>query len=867
MQKLLHPLVRGLSNVPLRVALIVPFVLQITAAVGLTAYFSLRDGQRAVNEVAAELRNEVTNRVHQHLANYLETPQLVTAINASAFRLGELNLQDGKRLEQHFWQQMQLFQSLSPIAFGSEQGEIHAVDRLQDGTLVIRVIDASTAGKYHTYTINQQGNRQQLIRLDTTFDPRIRPWYREAVQANKPTWTAVYPYFSSRGLAVSATRPIYDEAGTLIGATNATVSLSQLDDFLHRLKVGRSGQTFIIERSGNLVASSTAELPFSLNLEGVADPRRRLSAIASRNQMTRLTAQQLQQYFGSFSSIRQSQQLNFVVEGQRQFVQVMPFTDGYGLDWLIVVVVPEADFMEHIEASRRTTVLLCLGALLVAIVLGVLTSHRITDPILRLCSASQALANGNFNQTVSLGGVNEFRVLAQAHNQMAAQLRGSFTALEAVKDELELRVTQRTAELQERTLQLGQALDLEALLKRVTDKVRDSLDEAQILETVVQELNQALIAECCNAALYDLEKNVITIHYEAVKPGWPSSQSGALPLETVSDVHQALLEGQILQFCRLAPKFSRPQAAILACPIFDDQGVLGDLWIFRLPNCVFDDLEVRLVQQAANQCAIAIRQARLYQAAQAQVEVLQHLHQLKDDFLSTVSHELRTPISNMKLALHMLKLSPSSERQQQYLEILQAECAREANLINDLLDLQRLEADRYPISLETIVLQDWLTSIVQPFSTRMQERGQQFTVDLPPHVLPIQSDRNSLARLLAELLNNACKYTPPQGEIQLRVEQQIDPALPDQPAALRTQFEVSNQAEIPPAALPHIFEKFYRVPHADPWRQGGTGLGLALVQKLVAQIGGELRVDSGQGWTTFEVLLEGHENSDSSQLR
>ncbi|NJN59770.1 MAG: hypothetical protein HC879_20935 [Leptolyngbyaceae cyanobacterium SL_5_9] len=90
----------------------------------------------------------------------------------------------------------------------------------------------------------------------------------------------------------------------------------------------------------------------------------------------------------------------------------------------------------------------------------------------------------------------------------------------------------------------------------------------------------------------------------------------------------------------------------------------------------------------------------------------------KDDFLNTVSHELRTPISNMKIAIHLLKLAATPERSQQYLEILQAECAKEVNLINDLLDLQRLEAQHYPVATETIVLQSWIPDVVSPFLAR-----------------------------------------------------------------------------------------------------------------------------------------------------
>ncbi len=109
------------------------------------------------------------------------------------------------------------------------------------------------------------------------------------------------------------------------------------------------------------------------------------------------------------------------------------------------------------------------------------------------------------------------------------------------------------------------------------------------------------------------------------------------------------------------------------------------------------------------------------------------------------------------------------------------------------------------------------------------------------------SDRASLERILAELLNNACKYTSAGGEIVVGVC--------DKSTEAATIFTISNPAEIPADQLPRIFEKFYRVPKGDRWQQGGTGLGLALVQKLVEQIQGTIRVESSRGWTTFTVVL------------
>ena len=233
-------------------------------------------------------------------------------------------------------------------------------------------------------------------------------------------------------------------------------------------------------------------------------------------------------------------------------------------------------------------------------------------------------------------------------------------------------------------------------------------------------------------------------------------------------------------------------------------------------------------------------------ALEQQVQELQRVAQLKDDFLSTVSHELRSPMANIKMAIELLKISRSEAASAQYLKILQTECARETNLINDLLDLQRLEAGAQTYHPEPINLNDWLPPIIQSFSERAETQQQSLSVELSEHAPVVVSDQPSLERIVVELVNNACKYTPPAGEIKVAVTW----------TAQHFELVVDNSGtEIPAAELPRIFEKFYRVPQADPWKRGGTGLGLALVSKLVDYLGGKISVNSGSGHTTFTVQL------------
>ncbi|MCC5629300.1 PAS domain S-box protein [Nostoc sphaeroides CHAB 2801] len=270
-------------------------------------------------------------------------------------------------------------------------------------------------------------------------------------------------------------------------------------------------------------------------------------------------------------------------------------------------------------------------------------------------------------------------------------------------------------------------------------------------------------------------------------------------------------------------------------PIKDDQdNITGAVLVFR-------DITER-------KRAIEARQKQIEQ--EQLVVQWEEINKLKNDFLSLVSHELRSPLSNIKLMVQMIQLSPVTEEAQRYLELMENECDRELGLINDLLDLQRLESSSYPvITPDALLLQQWLPWVIEPFQIRVQEHQQTLQLNLPSNLPPLFSDGISLERILVELLNNACKYTPAGGEIVLSVRSN------SLEAPTKTIITISNSAEILLAELPRIFEKFYRIPNADIWNQGGSGLGLPIVQKLVEQLQGNIQVESGNGWTTFTITL------------
>ncbi|MBC8120809.1 MAG: PAS domain-containing sensor histidine kinase [Gemmatimonadaceae bacterium] len=233
---------------------------------------------------------------------------------------------------------------------------------------------------------------------------------------------------------------------------------------------------------------------------------------------------------------------------------------------------------------------------------------------------------------------------------------------------------------------------------------------------------------------------------------------------------------------------------------------------------------------------------------EVQMDELQKLDRLKDEFLSTVSHELRTPMVNLKLAVHLLEHATCQEKRELYLQILKKESSREIDLIDNLLDLQRLEAGARFLQSETITLKTWLPALVEPFYSRAQLHRQTFTVEVSPTLDTLTTDRIGLERVIAELVNNACKYTPPGETIEVRAK------FAD--SCSHIELSVCNSGvQIEAEELTRIFEKFYRIASTNPWEQAGTGLGLALVKKLVEQLNGTIRVRSEAGRTTFTVEL------------
>ncbi len=424
------------GNASLRTLLVFPFVIEIFAAVGLTGMLSFYNGQNAVNDLASQLRNEVTARIQERLQAYLDIPHQVNQLNVNALELGSLALDDVEQRGRFFWKQVQTFDLISHNYMATPAGQYFGAKRLQNGSF--QTMLRSAAGDNQYFSVDAHGYPIELVEQAKNFDARQRPWYQAAITAAQATWSEVYPDFTTRSLAITAVHPLYQttqQSEQLYAVFGASLILAWMDAFLSSLSIGKTGQTFIIERSGLLVASST-HVPVLLE-DPISDRLQRVYAVDSSNETIFSAVDHLNTLYANLHDIKKSIQLDFKINGQKQFLQVTPLKDSHGLDWLIAVVVPEADFMERIHAITRATLGLFVVALGFGILGGVFTSRWVIRPIQALNVAAKSLAMGKWEQTVAVRRQDELGELANSFNSMAQQLKESFDTLEKKNADLQ----------------------------------------------------------------------------------------------------------------------------------------------------------------------------------------------------------------------------------------------------------------------------------------------------------------------------------------------------------------------------------------------------------------------------------------------
>ena len=345
-----------------------------------------------------------------------------------------------------------------------------------------------------------------------------------------------------------------------------------------------------------------------------------------------------------------------------------------------------------------------------------------------------------------------------------------------------------------------------------------------------------LLSECglCQRAFIDSAKPVIFDDYTE-----QNDTSSAAPLFAIEQLPAVLLvplesQGKILGFLVLQQAVTRSwQAAELN---------LVELVCAQVSNAIIQSQTLRQVQTLVDERTAKLQsslelQAKLHERTRQYVEQLRKLNELKDEFMSNMSDRLRYPLTNMLMSIRNLRLPGiAPERQVRYMDILEQECTKEINLINDLLTLQKLESPHEAPQLESIDLNTKIQNIAASFEKKLAEKGLKISVDLPEESLKLQTELESFDRILQELLTNACKYSQHDTIVHLEASHQVDQQIDQVIMKVTNTGHAISQEE-----ATYIFDKFRR--GKGRWTPG-TGLGLALVKSLVQHLNGAIAVES-----------------------
>ncbi len=296
-------------------------------------------------------------------------------------------------------------------------------------------------------------------------------------------------------------------------------------------------------------------------------------------------------------------------------------------------------------------------------------------------------------------------------------------------------------------------------------------------------------------------------------------------------------------------------------PIRTSEGVIGIICVSDLSPRIFTQADLGLLTAIAEITGNALRRSSVMETLEQRVaartreladanERLKELDRLKDNFVSNVSHELRTPITNLKLHLGLLE-KRGPELLDRYLPILQRETERLRRLIEDLLDLSRLQAQASPPRRELYLLDALLAEVVATHITRAESKGLTFRHEANPDVLDVPMDRAQMMQVFTNLIGNAVAYTPAGGHVT--VTSYLAKDGPKEGVAVQVH---NDRPTIPPDELPHLFDRFYRGSTAHESGEPGTGLGLSICREIVERHGGYIEVESREGeGTAFTMWL------------
>jgi len=488
-----------------------------------------------------------------------------------------------------------------------------------------------------------------------------------------------------------------------------------------------------------------------------------------------------------------------------------------------------------------------------------ITKRYISFPLLKLQEAASAIAQGDLETDVEKSGRDEIGVLAQHLDDMRGSIKQLFAELSDSKKRLEVHSRTLEQQVERRTLELAGSVDELKALGEISQVVNSTLDLETVLTRIVRHAVQLSKTDAGTIYEFDEEKQVFVprINYGASAEFIAALHESKLSIGDQTVIGQAAVKRAPEQVADLSgfPEYPLPSTlqagyhALLALPLLRENRLIGGLVVRRKAPGEFPVPVVDLLQTFAAQSVLAIHNARLFREVEEKGRELEIANKHKSEFLANMSHELRTPL-NAILGYTELILDniygDVSEKIREVLERLEKNGRHLLSLINDVLDLSKIEAGRLTLSLNEYSIGEVIRTAVSSVEALAAEKNLDLNVSIPENLANGKGDEQRIAQVLLNLLGNAIKFTE-TGAVG------IEAVVSNNKLVVSVSDTGPGLAE---ADQKKIFEEFYQADGSSTRKKGGTGLGLSISKKIVEMHGGRIWVKStlGEG-STFQFTL------------
>jgi signal transduction histidine kinase/DNA-binding response OmpR family regulator len=649
------------------------------------------------------------------------------------------------------------------------------------------------------------------------IDYSTKPEFTQAV-AHKVYYGPVYfrresePYMT---LSLAGTRRD-------TGVSIAQVNLKLIWDVVSKIKVGQRGRAYVVDADGRLIAHPD------------------ISLVLRNTDMSKLAQVRSARSAGSGQAVQESEDIS----GNRvltAYAQVTP------LGWLVFVETPVAEAYAPLYASIQRTGYVLFGALLLAFIAGMFLARRMVVPIQALRAGAARIGSGDLSQRISIKTGDEVEALADQFNDMAGKLEESYA-------DLEQRVEDRTHELSQALQQQTATADVLKIISRSTFDLRT------VFEILVESIARLCrVEQAAILRLIDGQFHIIAAHGSDEFKQYMQSHPIAIDRSSVSG--RAALEGRTVQVPDVLadPEYAKHETqrvggfrTVLGVPLMREGAAIGAVLLTRSEVEPFTQQQIDLITTFADQAVIAIANVSLFDEIQDKSRQLEQASQHKSQFLANMSHELRTPLNAIIGYSEILQEDAVDLGQDNLvadLKKIESAGRHLLGLINDILDLSKIEAGKMDIYLEDVEIVPLLEEVRSIIVPMAEKNANVLEYRLADNLGSMHTDRTKLKQSLLNLFSNGSKFTQ-NGRLTLDVKRfEIDKPM--------VSFAVSDTGiGMTEEQLGRLFQAFNQADASTTKKYGGTGLGLAITRNFCQLLGGNVTVTSkpGEG-STFTIVL------------